>query len=114
MKQKGAVSIVTRLDLLRCGFPLSWQSRCKGEHAVCDNKMEQLREMCLFCQTLGTQAQYHPQRGYFTAIFGDGWELACNETAALAVQKKIQQKAAQYPDLVCYCFDPFSTLIYKI
>jgi len=44
----------------------------------------------------------------------NGWEPPYNEGPALAVQQEIQQKAAQYPNLVCYCFDPFSTLIYAI
>lgn len=70
--------------------------------------------MCLFCQALGAEVRYHPSHRYLTAMFWDGWDPPYHEGPALAVQQKIQQKTAQYPDLVCYCFDPFSTLIYAI
>ena len=78
------------------------------------SKAEQLEEMSSFCHALGVEVQYHPLHRYFTAMFWDGWELAYKEGPALAVQQQIQRKTAQYPDLVCYCFDPFSTLIYAI
>lgn len=31
-----------------------------------------------------------------------------------AVQKTLLQQSARYPNIVCYCFDDFSTLIYAI
>ena len=49
--------------------------------------------------------------GIFTAVIF-GMARAFGE--ALAIQQKIQRTAAQYPAVVCYCFDPFSTLVYTV
>lgn len=35
-----------------------------------------------------------------------GWDTPCGMGEALSVQQKIQRTAAQYPAVVCYCFDP--------
>ncbi len=32
----------------------------------------------------------------------------------LNIQETIKEQTAQYPNLVCYCFDPFSTLVYTV
>lgn len=33
---------------------------------------------------------------------------------AQAVQEQIKEWAEQYPNVVCYCFDSFSTLLYVL
>ena len=43
-----------------------------------------------------------------------GWDTPCGMGEALAIQQEIQRTAAQYPTVVCYCFDPFSTLVYTV
>ena len=78
------------------------------------DKAAQLEEMLAFCQAQGAEVQYHPLHHYFTAMYWEGWSLPYDEGPALAIQNQIRQATAQYPDLVCYCFDPFSTLIYAV
>ena len=61
---------------------------------------------------LGAEVEFHPEHGHFTAMV---WEdLEPDETQALSIQNQIHQRTAQYPELVCYRFDPFSTLVYAI
>ncbi len=114
MKKQDAISTVTRQALSPCSLTPRWQDQCQSEQKVSEGKPAQLEVMASYCQTLGAEVRYHPAQRYFTAMVWIGWGLPYNEGPALAVQQKIQQKAAQYPDLVCYCFDPFSTLIYAI
>lgn len=77
-------------------------------------ELRQLEQLCELCQELGAEVRLHPEQRYFTAMVWDGWDWPHNEAPALAVQQQIQRQAAQYPGLVCYCFDPFSTLVYAI
>ena len=54
-----------------------------------------------------------PDGASFTAML---WEDAdsMSENAAAEIQRKIKRKTAEYPGFVCYCFDAFSTLIYRV
>lgn len=78
-----------------------------------EQKTKQLKAMLGICQGLGAETRYHPEHRYFTAMVWTGWDTPCGMGEALAVQQKIQRTAAQYPAVVCYCFDPFSTLVYN-
>ena len=73
-----------------------------------------LRELLEVCRSLGAETRYYPERRAFTAMVWTGWDTPCGIGEALAVQQKIQRTAAQYPSIVCYCFDPFSTLVYML
>lgn len=79
-----------------------------------EQKEAQLDEVCAACRELGAEVHRSPEHHYFTAAVWDGWEWPYDESHALAVQQEIKRKTAQYPGLVCCCFDPFSTLIYAI
>lgn len=79
-----------------------------------EQKTKQLKAMLGICQGLGAETRYHPEHRYFTAMVWTGWDTPCGMGEALAVQQKIQRTAAQYPAVVCYCFDPFSTLVYTL
>lgn len=79
-----------------------------------EQKRKQLKAMLGICQGLGAETRYHPEHRYFTAMVWTGWDTPCGMGEALAVQQKIQRTAAQYPAIVCYCFDPFSTLVYTV
>ena len=79
-----------------------------------EQKTEQLKTMLGICQELGAEIRYHPEYRYFTAMVWTGWDTPYGMGEALAVQQKIQRTAAQYPTVVCYCFDPFSTLVYTV
>lgn len=81
---------------------------------MCDRKEQHLEALCAVCRELGAEVRYRPEYHSFTAMVWDGWDWPRNEAPALAVQQQIQRHAAQYPDLVCYCFDAFSTLVYAV
>lgn len=79
-----------------------------------EEKLKQLEHLCAACRDLGAEVRYRPEHGCFTAMVWDGWDGPYNEGPAQAVQHQIQRQTAQYPGLVCYCFDPFSTLVYAV
>ena len=76
-------------------------------------RKESLEAVLQLCGNLGAEIRYHPEYRYFTAMVWTGWDTPCGMGEALAIQQEIQRTAAQYPTVVCYCFDPFSTLVYK-
>lgn len=78
------------------------------------DKCDQLRAMLDICRNLGAEVDYRQERGYFTAMV---WEDGCpcaDISQARSIQEQIQKETAQCPGLVCYCFDPFSTLVYTV
>lgn len=81
---------------------------------MADQKQAQLDAVCAVCRELGAEVRHTPGQSYFTATVWEGWVWPRNEGPALAVQREIQRKTAQYPGLVCSCFDPFSTLVYAV
>lgn len=81
---------------------------------MADQKQAQLDEVCAACRKLGAEVRRSPGAQYLTAMVWDGWDRPYDEGRALAVQKEIKRKTAQYPGLVCSCFDPFSTLVYAV
>lgn len=79
-----------------------------------DQPQAPLEMLAALCRELGAEVRYHPEQSYFTAMLWDGWGRPCSEGAALEVQQQIKIQTAQYPRAVCYCFDPFSTLVYLV
>lgn len=71
---------------------------------------QQLQEILDICKALGADVRYDPEYGHLTAL---AWESE-GEQRARFIQQQIQRQTAKYPGLVCYCFDPFSTLVYTI
>lgn len=78
------------------------------------NKQYQLEALLSYCRTLGLMTRYCPGDTYFTAIAWNTSARPLDEEDAGAIQKRVQEKTAQYPGLVCYRFDPFSTLVYTV
>lgn len=75
---------------------------------------EQLEAMMDACSDVDAEVRYDPVHGHITImVWADGADPV-DEQRALAIQRKIKQQSAQYPRLVCYCFDAFSTLVYAI
>lgn len=62
------------------------------------------------CQAMGADVRYCPERRYLTAL---AWEDE-GERQARSIQQEIQRRTATHPELVCYCFDLFSTMVYAI
>ena len=71
---------------------------------------QQLQNISDLCGTLGADVRYGPDSQYLTVL---AWEHD-GEQHAHFIQQQIRRHAANDPGLVCYCFDPFSTLIYMI
>lgn len=79
-----------------------------------DEKLKQLEVMMDTCRRLGTVVDYRPEYRHFTAMVWEDLIPPCGEEKALLIQAQIKEQVAQYPQLVCYCFDPYSTLVYTI
>lgn len=60
------------------------------------------------CHALGADVRYDPRYQHLVVL---AWEYK-GEDQARFVQTQIQRQVLWYPGLVCYCFDPFSTLVY--
>ncbi len=78
------------------------------------DKSDQLHAILTVCRDLGAEVDYCQERGYFTAMVWEDGRLSADTSRARSIQKQIQKETAQYPGLVCYCFDPFSTLVYMV
>lgn len=78
------------------------------------DKEHQLKAMMAICRELGTEVSFRPEYSHFTAMIWEDRDPSCDEEQARSIQMKIQERTAQYPNLVCYCFDPYSTLVYTI
>lgn len=69
-----------------------------------------LQELAAICRGMGADVRYCPEHRYLTAL---AWEEE-GERQARSLQQEIQRWTAAHPELVCYCFDTFSTLVYAI
>lgn len=78
------------------------------------DKCDQLCAMLDICRNLGAEVDYRQECGYFTAMVWEDGGLSADIGQARSIQKQIHKETAQYPGLVCYCFDPFSTLVYTV
>lgn len=79
-----------------------------------NNRPEQLEAVLSACRNLNVDIRYDPEYGHFTAMAWESGVHTCSETQARTIQKIIKEQTAHYPNLVCYCFDPFSTLVYTV
>ncbi len=71
---------------------------------------QRLQSISDLCSVLGADARYQPEYRHLVVL---AWENE-GEQRALFIQRQIQRQTEDDPRLVCYCFDPFSTLIYTI
>lgn len=78
------------------------------------DKSDQLYTILTVCRNLGAEVDCREGRGYFTAMVWEDGRVSADMSRARSIQKQIQKETAQYPGLVCYCFDPFSTLVYTV
>lgn len=124
--RRGKMNLNTAKDLWRCNYcgegggMLSLYAKVYGVSnsdayaAMEKQRKESLEAVLQLCGNLGAEIRYHPEYRYFTAMVWTGWDTPCGMGEALAIQQEIQRTAAQYPTVVCYCFDPFSTLVYTV
>lgn len=78
------------------------------------DKSDQLHALLTVCRNLGAEVDCREDRGYFTAMIWEDGQFPADMSRACYIQEQIQKETAQYPELVCYCFDPFSTLVYMV
>ena len=79
------------------------------------SKIFQLEKLLSYCRQLDfLKIRYDQKNRYFTAIAWCPDRVFPPEETAAAIQKQIQMQSTHFPGLVCYCFDPFSTLVYAV
>ncbi len=72
-----------------------------------------LENLCAFCRSLGAHVREVQDGASFTAML---WEDAdsVSERDATELQRKIRLQTAEDPRCVCYCFDGFCRLIFRV
>lgn len=76
-------------------------------------KNEQLLALLAQCVRLDADVRPCTEQGYFTVTIPPPWNASA-QMDAQEVQNKIKDWSEQYPNVVCYCFDSFSTLLYVL
>ena len=76
-------------------------------------KKGQLEALLGQCVQLNADVRPSIEQGYFTVTVPPPWNISA-QLVAQAVQEQIKEWAEQYPNVVCYCFDSFSTLLYVL
>lgn len=77
------------------------------------SKELQLVTLHSLCQSLKADVQVHNGNDYFTVLVPPPW-TAETERFAHEQQQKIKEWSERFPDIVCYCFDSYSTLVYVL
>ena len=76
-------------------------------------KKGQLEALLEQCVQLNADVRPNIEQGYFTVTVPPPWNISA-QLVAQAVQEQIKEWAEQYPNVVCYSFDSFSTLLYVL
>lgn len=76
-------------------------------------KRKELTHLLEPYEGLRADVSYVPEQMAVTIIIPPPWSAGI-EPEALKAQRKIKEWSEQYPELVCYCFDSFSTLLYVL
>lgn len=74
------------------------------------NQFSQLLEQC---SVMDVELRTNPEHLSIVAAVPPPWDPD-SEAMARQTQAKLNQLSKQYPDVVCYCFDSFSTLLYVL
>ena len=78
-----------------------------------EKKERQIAALLEQCGGLRADVRSCLEKGYFTVIVPPPWNMS-NQKTAQEVQDTIKDWSRQYPDVVCYCFDSYSTLLYVL
>ncbi|MCQ5028104.1 hypothetical protein NE547_00940 [Flavonifractor sp. DFI.6.63] len=65
------------------------------------------------CVHLDADVRPRTEKCFFTVTVPPPWNGPARR-AAQAVQDQIKEWSKQYPNVVCYCFDSYSTLVYVL
>lgn len=78
-----------------------------------EKKERQIAALLEQCSGLRADVRSCLEKGYFTVIVPPPWNMS-NQKTAQEVQDTIKDWSRRYPDVVCYCFDSYSTLLYVL
>ena len=76
-------------------------------------KKGQLEALLEQCVQLNADVRPNIEQGYFTVTVPPPWNGPARREAQ-AIQDQIKEWSKQYPNVVCYCFDGYSTLVYVL
>lgn len=85
----------------------------KEDTMITDNKKSQITALYDQCRELPAMVRYKPENMEMTVIVPPPWDTVA-ERRAISTQETIKEWSKQYPDVVCYCFDSYSTLLYVL
>ena len=77
-------------------------------------KNEQFQTVLASCRALDAEISVNPEQRYFTVMTKAAWNDPAVYTKSKKLQEQVRRLSKQYPNVVCYCFDVHSTLIYVI
>ena len=80
---------------------------------VSETKESQLLALLEQCVHLDADVRPRTEKGFFTVTVPPPWNGSARR-AAQAIQDQIKEWSKQYPNVVCYCFDGYSTLDYVL
>ncbi len=80
---------------------------------VNETKKGQLLALLEQCAHLNADVRPRTDKGYFTVTVPPPWNGPAQRKAQ-EVQDRIKKWSEQYPNVICYCFDSFSTLLYVL
>lgn len=87
-----------------------YSHRMKASIMEKDKQLSALADMC--CE-LPVRVHFQQKKLSFTVTIPPPWNAAA-EIKALELQDRIKEWSKQYPNVICYCFDSFSTLLYVL
>ena len=76
-------------------------------------KDKQLSVLADMCDELPVIVRFQQDQQSVTVTIPPPWDAAA-EIKALEIQETIKEWSMQYPNVVCCCFDSFSTLLYVL
>lgn len=76
--------------------------------------LRELMNLMRECQGLDAEIRFSAQHQCFSVTVWRGWDSPDPENQAKEIQTQVKELARQYPRVVCYCFDEFSTLLYVV
>lgn len=77
------------------------------------SKEGQITALLEQCSDLQADVYSRLENGYFTVTVPPPWDRSSQITAQ-EMQNRIKEWSKRYPNVVCYCFDSFSTLLYVL
>ena len=80
---------------------------------VSETKESQLLALLEQCVHLDADVRPRTEKGFFTVTVPPPWNGPARREAQ-AIQDQIKEWSKQYPNVVCYCFDGYSTLVYVL